>query len=311
MSVVQSLQRLEELFIDGIDGLKHMIGSGTGDGSNTSMELSAAKGNSRSLMPNLKTVGILECNLQNLKLLTVCVWETDKCWVGEVLFSMSVAQSLQQLEELLIMGVDGLKHIVGNGGEDGSNTDKEFILPSQNSRFLMPNLKMIQITACNELESLLPICCVEGLSQLQILEIIDVPNLRYVFGGCDHIDHSSLQYGNQVFLPRLEQLRFEELENLIDMCPKNYPVKWRSPSEIIVNDCPNLTTTFVLETGKCGLGEVLFSMSVVQSLPQLEHLTSMGIDGLKHVTEGGRGDGSNTSKDFILPQWNSRFLMPV
>ncbi|KAK7304995.1 hypothetical protein VNO77_42892 [Canavalia gladiata] len=276
MSVVQSLQRLEELTIGGIDGLKHIIGSGRGHGSNTSKEFILAQENSRFLMPSLKRVHIgkcstlesmfpiccvegleqlqtvqifdipklqtifpVECNLQNLKLLMICIWETEKCGVGEVLFSMCVAQSLLQLELLIIIGVDGLKHIIGNGRGDGSNTSKEFIPP------LMPNLKIIQISGCNELESLLPICCVEGLTQLQRLEIMDVPKLRYVFDECDHMDHSSLQYGNQIFLPRLECLRLDGLENLVDMCPKNYPAKWPSPSEIMVKDCPNFATISV------------------------------------------------------------------
>ncbi|KAK7304994.1 hypothetical protein VNO77_42891 [Canavalia gladiata] len=266
MSVAQSLQQLEYLIIMGTDGLKHIIGSGRGDGSNTSRESILTPQNSRFGMPNLKTVCIsdcsmleslfpiccveglvhlkiknvpklhiifpVECNLQNLKTLRIC-----NCMLDEVLFSTSVAQSLQQLEHLVIEGIDGLKHIIGNGRGDGSNTSKEFIPP------LMPNLKMIQISACNELESLLPICCVEGLTQLQMLEIIDVPKLRYVLGECDHMDHSSLQYGNQVFLPCLESLIFYGLENLVDMCPKHYQAKWPPLTEMIVEDCPNFATT--------------------------------------------------------------------
>ncbi|KAK7304989.1 hypothetical protein VNO77_42886 [Canavalia gladiata] len=279
MSVVQSLQRLEQLDIEEIEGLKHLIGSGRGHGSNTNMELSAAKGNSRSLMPNLKRVRIfncikleswfpiccmeglaqlqtvhivdlpklqtifpVECNLQNLKSLLICKFVTKKWRLGEVLFSTSVAQSLQQLKFLVIKGIDGLKHIIGNGRGDCSNTS---ILPTRNSPFLMPNLNILEINDCNELESFLPICCVEGLTQLQLLEIVDVPKLRHVFGECDHTDHSSLQYGNQILLPRLESMIFKRLENLIDMCPKNYPARWHSPDEKIVEDCPNFATTSV------------------------------------------------------------------
>ncbi|KAK7306875.1 hypothetical protein VNO77_44835 [Canavalia gladiata] len=240
--------------------------------------------------------------------------------LDEVLFSISVAQSLRQLEELTIEGIDGLKHIIGS-------TSMGFNLSPQNSRSLMPSLNKIHIACCIKLESLLPICCVEGLVQLQEVKIVNLPKLKYVFGECDHMDHSSLQYENQIMLPRLKDLRGKYLSNLIDMCPENYSAKWSFPSEIIMEDCPkfamtaglqlhaifsvecNLQNLKFLTLKDCMLGEVLFSVSVAQSLQQLRELTIEGIHGLKHIIGSRRGHGSSTSRGFIQPQ-DSRFLMP-
>ncbi|KAK7304992.1 hypothetical protein VNO77_42889 [Canavalia gladiata] len=167
--------------------------------------------------------------------------------LGEALFSMSVAQSLQQLEQLTVRGIEGLKHITGSGRGHGSNTNnREFILAPRNSRFLMPRLSTVDIADCSKLESLFPICCAEGLVQLQEIRIRKIAELIYVFGGCDHYDHSSLQFDNQILLPRLKYLRVEDLDNLSDMCPRNYPAMWSSPSKITVENCPkfNVVASF-------------------------------------------------------------------
>jgi hypothetical protein len=180
-----------------------------------------------------------ECKLQNLKILSLSHCKTD-----EVLFSESVAQSLQQLEQITIKGCKELKHIIASSGSDhgGCNTSEEIIPALMNSHFLMSKLRNIDILRCESFESIFPICYVEGLAQLQNMSIEKAPKLEYVFGKCDHENHSSYQYKNHVMLPHLEVLELNDVENLIGMCPENCEAKLppQSPRIINIQRCPKL-----------------------------------------------------------------------
>jgi hypothetical protein len=190
-----------------------------------------------------------ECKLQYLKILRLSDCKTD-----EVLFSASVAQSLQQLEELRICGCNELKHIVASSGSDhgGCNTSEEIIPAPMNSPILMRKLRDIDIFDCKSLESIFPICYVEGLSQLQNMSIQMAPKLKYVFGECDHECLSSHQNQNHVMLPHLEVLKLRWLDNLVGMCPENCQAKWPSQSMRIldIHRCPKLAISwFYLKVG--------------------------------------------------------------
>jgi hypothetical protein len=148
----------------------------------------------------------------------------------EVLFSESVAQSMQQLEQLTIKGCNELKHIIAPSGSDhgGCNTSEEIISAPMNSPFLMSKLRNIDILGCESLESIFPICNIEGLAQLQNVSIEMAPKLEYVFGECDNECLSSHQ--NHVMLPHLKVLKLCWLGNLIGMGPENGQAKWPSES---------------------------------------------------------------------------------
>ncbi|CAJ2668960.1 unnamed protein product [Trifolium pratense] len=178
-----------------------------------------------------------ECKLQNLKILRLTYCMTD-----EILFSESVAQSMHQLEELTIAGCNELKHIIALSGSDhgGCNTSEEIIPTPMDSPFLMSKLRDILIFNCKSLESIFPICYVEGLAQLQNMSIEKAPKLEYVFGECDHEYVSSHQ--NHVMLPHLEDLNLVDLDNLIGICPESCQAKWPSQSLRIlhIQGCPKL-----------------------------------------------------------------------
>ncbi|RHN67148.1 putative P-loop containing nucleoside triphosphate hydrolase, leucine-rich repeat domain, L [Medicago truncatula] len=178
----------------------------------------------------------LECKLRNLKILSLSNCRTDK-----VLFSESVAQSMLQLEQLNISGCYELKHIIAASGSQhgGSNTSEEISPAPMNSHFLMTKLRDVNISDCPSLESIFPICYVEGLTQLQQMEIEDSPKLEYVFGKCDHKEHLS---SNHVTLPHLEALRLSSLENLIGMFPENCQANWSSQCLRMLNiyHCPKM-----------------------------------------------------------------------
>ncbi|XP_027340950.1 probable disease resistance protein At5g43730 [Abrus precatorius] len=185
-----------------------------------------------------------ECNLQNLKILIIQNYGRDYnyCTANEVLFSVPVAQSLQQLEELTIQGCDKLKHIVASERKQGSNSSIEIVPTERNSHFVMPNLKKVCISFCSKLEYVFPICYAEGLAQLQHVEIVMASKLKYVFGECDHEDHSSNHYENKIILPHLEVLTLINLQNLVRIGVVNHLVN-RSSQRVVLTvvRCPKLT----------------------------------------------------------------------
>jgi Leucine-rich repeat (LRR) protein len=164
-----------------------------------------------------------QCNLRNLKILSLSYCKTD-----EVLFSESVAESLQQLEQLTIRECNDLKHIIAPSGSEHGGCSSEEIIPAQmNSHLFMTNLSDVNIDYCKRLESIFPLCYVEGVPRLQKMHISHSPNLNYVFGKCDH-EH--LSYKNNAMLPYLETLNLTYLQNLIGMLPENYQANWPSQS---------------------------------------------------------------------------------
>jgi hypothetical protein len=165
-----------------------------------------------------------QCNLRNLKILSLSYCKTD-----EVLFSESIAQSLQQLEQLTIHGCTELKHIISPSGSEHGDCSKseEIVSAPMNSHFLLTSIRDVNIYDCERLESIFPLCYVEGVPRLQKMHISHAPNLKYVFGKCDH-EH--LSYKNNVMLPYLETLNLTYLQNLIGMLPENYQANWPSQS---------------------------------------------------------------------------------
>jgi len=140
---------------------------------------------------------------------------------------------MQQLEQLKISDCYELTHIIAaSGSKHGGCSTSEEISPVQmNSHFFMTKLRDVTIFNSPSLESIFPICYVEGLTQLQEMEIENSPKLEYVFGKCDHEEHLS---SHHVMLPHLDVLILSSLGNLIGMCPESCQAKWPSQYLTIV-----------------------------------------------------------------------------
>ncbi|GAU28746.1 hypothetical protein TSUD_372550 [Trifolium subterraneum] len=230
-----------------------------------------------------------DCNLRNLKVLKIA-----NSVFGEALFSISVAHSLQQLEVLEIEHCDELKHIIATGHELGSNSDNEiFQTPLKSSHFIMSRLKKLHIYKCKKLESLLPICCVEGLAPLEEIQIKKAPQLKLVFGECDHQNHSCQQYPNQNLHPYLKRLKLTDLDNLIGICPEINCEKWPSSTVLIVENCPKLSASWIA---------TLAGSEDREKVVKIEKMTLRGFSGLSLIS---RVDLSTKGFETLFPDLNA------
>ncbi|GAU42345.1 hypothetical protein TSUD_287790 [Trifolium subterraneum] len=264
-------------------------------------------------MNNLSTLHLTDCSEINCIFDTTCDFKEDDIIprTDEVLFSESIAQSLQKLEQLTIHGCSELKHIISASGSEhgGCSTSEEIVPAPMNSNFFMTNIRDVNIYDCPRLESIFPLCYVEGVPRLQKMHISLAPNLKYVFGKCDHEHLSSYQNLNNAMLPHLEVLKLVYLENLIGMCPENYQANWPSQSLRIltIQNCRKLAIPwFSLNAGYdqrqhhlneiwslqcleylsltyCEELKCLFSMEIHRSLPELMYLCVCNCDELEQI----------------------------
>ncbi|KAI4332277.1 hypothetical protein L6164_017200 [Bauhinia variegata] len=182
-----------------------------------------------------------ECKLPKLKILKI-----EKCRAA-VLFSVSVAQSLSQLEELTIVDCGELKHIITEQEDGGdTNTGKEIVPASHNSHLIIPNLKRLSVRFCHKLESICPISCIEGLEKLEEIALKNDSQLKYVFGQYDQRDHSSHQKNSQIQFPMLKELTLERLDNLRGICPEKYQPSCPSLKTLRVLNCNNLAVLCIM-----------------------------------------------------------------
>ncbi|KAF7831650.1 putative disease resistance protein [Senna tora] len=172
---------------------------------------------------------LTEMSSSNLKILKVRYCSLTS------LFTMSVARSMMLLQEITIEDCSGLKHIVE---EDSTETKSEICPISDNSSSIFPQLKILSISFCNELKCLLPICCVQGLLQLEEVCIKRASQLKYVFG--QHEDeHNKIQ----IKLPLLKLIRLEGLKSLRSIFPESYHSSCPSLRELQLVECPRFTAS--------------------------------------------------------------------
>ncbi|KAK7320390.1 hypothetical protein VNO77_29816 [Canavalia gladiata] len=185
---------------------------------------------------------------------------------------MSVARSLQQLEELSIADCKELRHIMSYEEEDGIDI-REDISPDFNTSYLVfPNLKKLSIHYCPKLEFALPSSCV-GLVHLQELEIFKASELKYIFGHYNHEHHSSYQNLIQTKLPVLKVLKLQNLANLLGICTGNYQTCCPSLRELSCVNCPKLSTSCIPMMVGLEVGQHL-NRGVSYEKEQEKHLTS-------------------------------------
>ncbi|KAA3467805.1 disease resistance protein [Gossypium australe] len=162
-----------------------------------------------------------------LKSLTVV--EIDQCRNLKSLFSPSLIQSLELLEQIQIRRCPKLETLF-NVGEIESKTSS---LP-----LCLPKLKTLCIICCSKLEYVVPINLAQGLPALAVLSVSYCDELKQVFGMPNEQD--GVQHHDSLLLSSLQGLKLSCLTNLTSFAPQNYVVKAPSLKILEVNDCPKV-----------------------------------------------------------------------
>ncbi|TYI84758.1 hypothetical protein E1A91_D05G389300v1 [Gossypium mustelinum] len=194
-----------------------------------------AQGSSKKLnAPNLQTLRIESCFgmeeiIQDSQVSTIsfqCLRELQvtKCNKLKFLFSMCVANSLGKLQTLKIERCFGMEEIIQD---------------LQVSTISFQCLREVQVTECNKLKFLFPMCVANSLGQLQTLRIESCSQLQEIIQGPEVLISMSqgLARLNEVELTNLPQLKGRDKNDIVLTSPSLHVLK--------VRDCPQLTPFIV------------------------------------------------------------------
>ncbi|KAI4353017.1 hypothetical protein L6164_001995 [Bauhinia variegata] len=181
---------------------------------------------------NIRMKGIVFCNLTKLEFYGLNFLET-------LFLGPPHCSGFEKLEEIYICKCNQLKHVISNEAEmvNRDHVNRR----SKNSIF--PILKVISISNCEKLESLMPITFARDLLQLEYLHIGIASQLKYVFGKSNHEAEDLCHDWNQLHIIKLQALKSVKLQflaNIISICPDNYHPIWPSLDSMELKDCPKL-----------------------------------------------------------------------
>ncbi|KAI4332203.1 hypothetical protein L6164_017132 [Bauhinia variegata] len=210
-----------------------------------------------------------ECKLHKLKILRIHLCR------AAVLFSVSVAQSLSQLEELIIEDCGELKHIITEQEDGGdTNTRKETVPASHNSHLMLPNLKAFTLQSLDNFRGICPENYHPSCPSLKTLRVLNCKNLTVLCimigmeTGLLHLQGVSSKESQQKHLIlKLEELHLDNFSKLKSMDSSLSQTKFESP---------------LCSTIKCDKLKCLFPIIVSKSLPEL---TSLEVDNCEELEE--------------------------
>ncbi|KAI4308491.1 hypothetical protein L6164_031562 [Bauhinia variegata] len=141
------------------------------------------------------------------------------------IFSFSILGSFPRLQKLIVISCNQLEKII---------EDKEVSLNHNPNKVCFPNLSMIKIKQCNQLQCLFTIYKSNEFPQLKRLSIKEASQLVEIFR------HKLGEPGDRVktVLPTLKRLKLVNLPCLTSVC---HGFKLQTEYERIVEDCPKLT----------------------------------------------------------------------
>ncbi|WVY91624.1 hypothetical protein V8G54_037138, partial [Vigna mungo] len=205
---------------------------------------------SRCSLKNLQELKIQNCGElysisfpRNSKLCNLKVLSISECPMLTCLFTSSVVQTLELLEDLRIYCCTSLRHIIEEENDVLSNTQSH-------SSLKLPKLRNIDIIECDNLEYVFSVVLFEGLSNLECVNIRSNPKLKYVFGSeKEHnvAGYPSFQQTNTITnLFNLNTLELRVLPNLIAIWPEYCQAHLPSLNDFYYHRCPKLSIHKVL-----------------------------------------------------------------
>ncbi|KAI4315996.1 hypothetical protein L6164_024016 [Bauhinia variegata] len=211
------LSALVELSVSDMEDLKELCHGTTPSGFLEKLEKLSVNGCAKLQSTLLER----NLNLRNLK-----VVEVRSCFNLPSLFTLSVAISLVQLEELLIQSCDGLKHIIADGKEWEDDEYSQKI----SSASIFQNLKSVEIWWCDSLEFIFPVCLAGRLVQLEKIHIRYAYELKHIFGQYQVEGRPLHQNDKEIILPSLQKIELIQTQNFNSIFPIYYHPK----------DCPQV-----------------------------------------------------------------------
>ncbi|KAI4316012.1 hypothetical protein L6164_024031 [Bauhinia variegata] len=159
---------------------------------------------------------ILAGSFQKLKNLELC----DCPWLKS-LFTVSVAQSLEMLEVMIITRCDSLKHIIWDAAADTEAEEVIIIIDDdQKSISAFPKLELLIVQDCEDLEY---------LGGHWLFNLCSLKKLMEVFG----VPHG--EDSQAIMLPTLKMLKFIDLPDLVEV---SLGFKLHHATNTVVKDCP-------------------------------------------------------------------------
>ena len=151
------------------------------------------------------------------------------------LFTLTLAQSLQNLKCLEIGRCDELEHLIVEDENDR-------ILSKRHLQTLcFTKLDVVKVNDCNKLKCLFPVTISHNLLELSSLKVETASQLVEVFTHEDEVDNLVQK---EVTLPKLKDITLKRLPSLLNFFPRNYHVMLPNLHNLKVKKCPNMTTSF-------------------------------------------------------------------
>ncbi|XP_022753328.1 probable disease resistance protein At4g27220 isoform X2 [Durio zibethinus] len=179
-------------------------------------------------------------NFQNLTDLNVY-----RCGRLRYILSPTIARNLPQLSSLWVNECEELEQIIEKDGQTSS--EGHHLQP-----IWLPNLTEIRIYKCENLKSLFPKSVAYGLPKLQSLTVRNVSKLEQVFEQSGDEANGSEEKEKVIQLPQLGTLGLEKLPNLVSFSPVGYHFVFPSLQSLSVTGCPNITTSFSVDSEQSG-----------------------------------------------------------
>ncbi|KAI4332287.1 hypothetical protein L6164_017209 [Bauhinia variegata] len=97
-----------------------------------------------------------------------------------------------------------------------------------------PKLKLIQISFCRKLKSLLPVAWARMLPQLRVPDISHADKLKVVFSKSSEEGTSN---GDEIVIPNLEELKLNKLPSFVGIC-LGFKLHAVNLVKMVLDECP-------------------------------------------------------------------------
>ncbi|KAB2032520.1 hypothetical protein ES319_D05G380100v1 [Gossypium barbadense] len=163
---------------------------------------------------------------------------------------------LQNLEEVIVSDCDVMQVLF-------PIAESRSIEQEGPSRHLsLQSLKIVEIERCNNLKYIFPMSVANSLGQLHTLKIKSCSQLKYIIQDQQVAYKCLLQSLRDACVSHCNNLRLDDLPNLVSFSPVGYHFVFPSLTDLRVKGCRSITTRFSVDSEKSVHAKTLASQSV-------------------------------------------------